>query len=43
MRTTYNIDKSRKKYSDEGEDADHGAVQSGLDYLLRECLQRDWE
>ncbi len=40
---TYNIDESRKKDDDDGEDAHQSAVQSGLDYPLREGLQRDWE
>ena len=29
---TYNIDESRKKDNDDGEDAHQSAVQSGLDY-----------
>lgn len=40
---TYNVDESRKKDDDDGEDAHQGAVQSGLDYPLRKSLQRDWE
>lgn len=40
---TYNIDESRKKDDDNGEDAHQSAVQSGLDYPLRKSLQRDWE
>lgn len=40
---TYNIDESRKKDDDDGEDAHQSAVQSGLDYPLRKSLKRDWE
>lgn len=41
--TTYNIDESREKDDDDGEDAHQGAVQSGLDYPFGKSLQRDWE
>lgn len=34
-----NINESRKKDNDDGEDAHECAVQSGLDYTLREHLQ----
>ena len=40
---TYNIDEGREKDDDDGEDPHQGAVQPGLDYPLRERLQRDWE
>lgn len=40
---TYNIDESRNKDDDDGEHSNQGAVQSGLDYPLRDCLQRNWE
>lgn len=40
---TYNVDESRKKDDDGGEDTNQGAVQSRLNYSLRECLQRHWE
>lgn len=40
---THNIDESRKKDDDDGEDAHQGAVQSGLDYPFRKSLQRDRE
>lgn len=40
---TYNVDESRKKDNDDGEDAHQSAVQSGLDYPLRKSLQRDRE
>lgn len=40
---TYDIDEGRKKDNDYGEDAHQGAVQSGLDYPLRQSLQRHWE
>ena len=36
---TYNIDESRQKDDDDGEDAHQRAVQSGVDYLPGESLQ----
>lgn len=40
---TYNVDESREKDDDDGEDAHQGAVESGLDDPLREGLQGDGE
>lgn len=41
--TTYNVDESRKKDDDDGENAHQGTVQSGLDYPSGESLQSGWE
>lgn len=43
LKKTHHIDESRQKDDDDGEDAHQGAVQSGLDYPLRQSLQWDWE
>lgn len=40
---THNVNESRQKHSEDGEDANQGAVESGLNYPFRESLKGDRE